>query len=173
MINLARRWLTEQFRRSATDNPDLRAKVQILRAAEGFEQLSESELLRTASYFQLVVLPADAKLMREGRPSHTLWLIVEGFVQITVRGHLLREHGPGELLGLPTMLDGGVAGVTASAYGAVRLLSAPERHVRFLVGNPKVELSLRTASARRLRRDYFTVVSLTSDRPHLYRSAVS
>jgi CRP-like cAMP-binding protein len=140
---------------------DADPKLALLAQCEGFRTLSRDELREAARQFDEVVVPAGTVLVREGERNQSLWLIAEGFVRVTLRGKTLREHGDTELIGLPSLLDGGVAGVTATAYGAVAALVASQRQFSSLIGNPKIELALRRTSSRRVRRDFMTLLSMT------------
>jgi CRP-like cAMP-binding protein len=155
------------WRRTSSVNPssfrviEVDPKAAVLAECECFRHLSRKELQAAARQFDAITVPAGTVLVQEEARNETLWLIAEGHVSVSLRGRALREHGRGELIGLPTMLDGGVAGVSATAFGLVTALVASKQQFAALISNPTVELALRQTSARRVRRDFLALVSMT------------
>src|SRR5258708_2056459 len=78
-------------------------KAEMLAECDCFRTLSRNELEAAARQFDTITVPAGTVLVREGERNETLWLIVEGYVCVSLRGRMLREHSRGELIGVPTM----------------------------------------------------------------------
>jgi CRP-like cAMP-binding protein len=149
------------FRRLGRPNVD--PKVETLSRSHAFNGLSRAELEYAARQFDEVAVAAGTVLIREGARNQTLWLIVEGHVEVTLRGRTVREHSHGELIGVPTLISGGVAGVTARAYSNLNALVASERQFWSLMTNAQIESALREIVAFRVRRDFFSLLWMTRE----------
>jgi CRP-like cAMP-binding protein len=61
-------------------------------------------------------------LTREGDPGETFYIVVEGRLEVTQQGALLRKLGPGDFLGEISLVDGRPRTATVTAAGPVRAL---------------------------------------------------
>jgi CRP-like cAMP-binding protein len=156
-------WLSKRWGSSTDTDP----KARTLSQSDSFRGLSTAELRHAARQFDEVIVHAGTILTREGERNSTLWLIVEGHVVVTLRGRRVREHSSGDLIGLPTLLNGGVAGVTAVAYGLLTALVASERQLWILMSNPKIDMALWQTCAHRTRRDFVSLLWMTRENQSL------
>ena len=59
---------------------------------------------------------------REGEPGETFYIVIEGRLQVTQHGTLVRELGPGDFLGEISLVDGRPRTATAVAVGPVNAI---------------------------------------------------
>jgi CRP-like cAMP-binding protein/predicted MFS family arabinose efflux permease len=82
----------------------LRPRVALLEVLDLFASASRPALERLASAVEVVELPADTVVMREGEAADALWVLVTGEVAVSAlgegaRAHRLRTMGPRSYLG--------------------------------------------------------------------------
>lgn len=80
----------------------------------------------------LLLAPGDV-LFREGDPASSMFVILEGSLEIRVRERVVEEAGPGALLGEMALIDQGPRTATAVAVTPCRLAKVDERRFHFLV----------------------------------------
>ena len=90
------------------------------------------------------------QLIERGKPLESIALIVRGKVQVTQKGRLLGELGPGEIVGSALLLSGACAGVDAVATDVTRTIRWNAATLeRYLDANPET----RNLFQRHLARD--------------------
>ena len=85
-----------------------------------FGDLAPDALAEFEDIKSLQTFPRGTALFREGHSAHSVYLLTEGRVRVTVcsesgRRLTLRTVGPGEILGLSAALAGGLYEITAEA----------------------------------------------------------
>lgn len=136
-------------------------KLALISAAPVFAGLSTFELRHLAGCLDEVAIPGKGYvLIREGRVNRTFWLLLEGGVSVTFAGRPMRSHGPGEILGVPSLLDRKPAGVTVSTMGPIRALVASLQQFEVIRGLPAIDLQLRAGVSERIRADYLRLADL-------------
>jgi hypothetical protein len=70
------------------------------------------------------IKPGDA-VARQGDPGDSLFLILDGIVEVTVDGEKLGDLGPGAVVGERAVLEGSPRTATLTAVTAVRVAEAP------------------------------------------------
>lgn len=69
-------------------------------------------------------LPAGAVLAHQGEPGDTLYLLLDGVLEVERDGTLLTELGPGAVLGERALLEGGTRTATLTAATPIRVAQA-------------------------------------------------
>ena len=102
-----------------------------------------------------VTLPffAGQKVFSEGEPGDMMYVVVEGQVDLLVKGKLVEPLGPGGVLGEMALIDTGTRSATAVAKTDCKLVAINEKRFQFLVQQtPNFALQLMRIIADRLRR---------------------
>ena len=96
---------------------------------------------------------AGQTIFSEGDPGDTMYVVVEGEVELLVKGKPVDHLGAGGVLGEMALLDSAPRTATAVAKTACRLAPINEKRFRFLVQQtPNFALQLMRVIAERLRR---------------------
>ena len=96
---------------------------------------------------------AGAKIFGEGDAGDTMYVVIEGAVELHVKGKLVDELGPGGALGEMALIDSAPRSATAVAKTDCKLAPIDERRFKFLVQQtPNFALQLMRIIAERLRR---------------------
>ena len=96
---------------------------------------------------------AEQKIFGEGDSGDVMYVVVEGQVDLQVKGRLVEEVGPGGVLGEMALIDTGTRSATAVAKTACKLVAINEKRFQFLVRQtPNFALQLMRIIADRLRR---------------------
>jgi CRP-like cAMP-binding protein len=90
-------------------------------------------------------------VIHEGRSNHALWIVVEGELDLSLRGKQLERISPPGLVGVPSMLDGRPAWATVTAVTPVRALVASTEQFRVLCADDRVATRLWAQTGARLR----------------------
>jgi cAMP-dependent protein kinase regulator len=90
---------------------------------------------------------------REGEPGETFYIVIEGRLQVTQHGTLVRELGPGDFLGEISLIDGRPRTATVTAVGPVQALVIRRADFLEMVEwDSAVRLGILTALTERIRR---------------------
>ena len=97
---------------------------------------------------------AGATIFKEGDTGgQTMFVVIEGSVDLLVRDKLVEQLGPGGVFGEMALLDDVPRSATAIAKTDCRLVEINERRFRFLVQQtPHFALQMMRVIADRLRR---------------------
>jgi len=88
----------------------------------------------------------------EGAPADTLFVILEGEVELTVRDRSLGVEGPGGIIGEMALLDSATRNSTATASSSVKLAKLDRRQFQQAISeNAEFALRAMTVLANRLR----------------------
>jgi len=73
----------------------------------------------------LVTVNEGSKLIEQGQPGETIFLILDGMLNVDVDGDKVAELGPGAIVGERAILEGGTATATVTAITTVRAAGIP------------------------------------------------
>jgi len=126
-------------------------KVQALKRAPLFADLSRKELADLARVTEDLEVPAGEVLCKEGDTGREFFVIVEGETDVTSNGKRVAERGGGDFVGEIALLEDTSRTATVTAKTPLRLFVLTREDFRSLVReNPKVERKVMQALARRV-----------------------
>ena len=126
-------------------------KVRAIHRLPAFADLSRKELVEVARNLDEAQVDAGTTVVHEGTSNHAFWIVLDGELDLTVRGKVLeRVTSPG-LVGAPSMLDGQPAWATVTAVTRVRALVAGRSQFRAICADNRIALRLWAATGTRLR----------------------
>jgi CRP/FNR family transcriptional regulator, cyclic AMP receptor protein len=126
-------------------------KVDRLRRAPLFSELSKKELTQLARLSEDVEVEAGQVLCREGEVGQEFFVIVDGQVEVTRNGKSVRRQGGDEFFGEIALIEDVPRTATVKAKTPLRLFVLTGRDFRHLVkDSPTVERKVMRALARRL-----------------------
>jgi CRP/FNR family transcriptional regulator, cyclic AMP receptor protein len=132
-------------------------KVQALKRVPLFEDLSKKELAELARVSEDLEVEAGRELTREGETGQEFFVIVEGEIEVTIKGKRRASRGEGEFVGEIALLENVPRTATVTAKTPLRLFVLTRQDFRRLVDqNRSVEQKVMRTLARR-------VVDLSSD----------
>ncbi len=100
-----------------------------------------------------IAIEAGHVVFKEGDTGDAMYVVVEGEVELLVKGRLVETLGPGGVLGEMALLDKVPRSAGAIAKTPCRLVEINEKRFRFLVQQtPNFALQLMRVIADRLRR---------------------
>ena len=93
-------------------------------------------------------------IIHEGERGHLMYVVLDGYVEITIRGQLLDVLGPGGFFGEMALVDQGTRCASARARSDCRLAAVDRARFQFLVADsPDFALEVMKTMAHRLRRE--------------------
>jgi CRP/FNR family cyclic AMP-dependent transcriptional regulator len=96
---------------------------------------------------------AGETIFGEGDAGDTMYVVIEGRVDLLVKGKLVDQLGPGGALGEMALIDSALRSASAIAKTDCKLVPINERRFKFLVQQtPNFALQLMRIIAERLRR---------------------
>jgi len=127
-----------------------------LRRQPLFESLSDDELDRLHAMSETVELPTGAWLMREGEPGDTMFVVLEGELEVTRRDGITDEvlavRTRGEVIGEMALLQRQARTASVRASSPARLLKiGPDAYDEFLAHKPDASRAIVTTVMQRLR----------------------
>ena len=127
-------------------------KIDLLRTVPLFAGMRDRELERVAALADIIDLPADRELMKQGDRGSEMFVVVSGAANVERDGESLGSVGQGDVLGEIALLDGGPRTATVTLSEPCRMLVLARREFRELMDEfPDVRLHVLEAAARRLR----------------------
>lgn len=126
-------------------------KVRAIGHLPVFAGMSRRELESVARNFDEARVDAGTTVIHEGRSNHALWIVVEGELDLSLRGKHLERISPPGLVGVPSMLDGRPAWASVTAVTPVRALVASTEQFRVLCADDRVATRLWAQTGARLR----------------------
>ena len=100
-----------------------------------------------------VTLPAGDVLFREGDPGDVMYAVIEGRIELTRRGTLIEDVGPGGIVGELALIEPAPRSATAEARTDARVVRVDEKDFTYLVQeHPTFALQVMRVMAERLRR---------------------
>jgi CRP-like cAMP-binding protein len=98
------------------------------------------------------VVSAGSTIFAEGEAADGFFVVIEGEVDISVRGFVLAKLGAGELFGEMALIDERPRSATAVAHTDAKLVKVDEKRFLFLVAQtPYFALGVMRLMAERLR----------------------
>jgi CRP/FNR family transcriptional regulator, cyclic AMP receptor protein len=126
-------------------------KVQALKAAPLFEDLSRKELVQLERVCEDLEVEPGKVLCKEGQTGHEFFVIVDGKVQVTRKGRRVATLGSGDFVGEIALVTEVPRTATVTAETPVRLFVLARREFHAMLDqNPKVERKVLRALGRRL-----------------------
>ncbi|MEU7692626.1 cyclic nucleotide-binding domain-containing protein [Microbispora hainanensis] len=98
--------------------------VLVTAAETALERRLSLLIMRGARKPVIRSLPAGTRLVRQGEPGSSLFLLLDGVLGVDVDGTPLPELGPGAILGERAVLEGGLRTATLTALTPVRVAEA-------------------------------------------------
>lgn len=113
--------------------------------------------MTTISLFQNTTeyetFPAGQPIFEEGQTGEVMYVVLEGEVNIMVRGRVIETVGPGEVLGEMVLVDASPRSASAITKTDCKLVAINERRFQFLVQQtPYFSIQIMQIMANRLRR---------------------
>jgi CRP-like cAMP-binding protein len=136
--------------------------ADLLSGVEFLEALTSEQFARLASQAQIVPYPAGASVVRQGDEGDSLFVVVEGRVEVSVHAagggpeQRLATLGPGDYFGEMSLLTGAPRSATIRTVEETRLLVLRKDAVRpLLIADPTVPERLsKTLARRQAERDH-------------------
>ena len=126
-------------------------KVQALKRAPLFQDLSRKELVELARVTEDMEVPPGNVLCKEGETGQEFFVIVEGETDVTSKGTSVASRGGGDFVGEIALLEDTKRTATVTAKTALRVFVLTRQDFRRLVDeNPSVERKVMHALARRV-----------------------
>jgi CRP/FNR family cyclic AMP-dependent transcriptional regulator len=126
-------------------------KVQALKRAPLFEDLSRKELSQLARVSEDVEVDAGTVLCKEGDVGHEFFVIVDGKVKIARKGRRVSTRSGGDFVGEIALIEDVPRTATVTAETPVRLFVLTRKDFRHLLDEqPNVERKVMRVLARRL-----------------------
>jgi len=133
---------------------------KLLQTARLFSYFSQSELEIFEKAFSVNTYEDGHEFTKEGERNRTMFLIVEGDVEVTrhrpgiVGYDLIKKLGPGQVFGLASLLDNGYYTATCRTAGAVKVASLAREAFDFLVhNNASIARRFQVVVTKQLTRD--------------------
>jgi CRP-like cAMP-binding protein len=126
-------------------------KVEALKRAPLFQDLSRKELTHLARVSEDLEIRAGTALCKEGEIGREFFVIVEGEVEVTRGGERVAMRGSGEFVGEIALLEPTPRTATVTAKTPLRVFVMTDKDFRVLVKeSPAVERKVMRALARRV-----------------------
>lgn len=126
-------------------------KVESLKRAPLFEDLTRKELVQLARLSDDVEIPADRVLFKEGELGREFFVLVEGEVDVVRKGKRVATLGAGDFVGEISLVEPTPRTATVKAKTPLRcFVLAPKDFQQMLDENPSVERKVLRALARRV-----------------------
>ncbi len=126
-------------------------KVKALYRLPVFAGMSRKELEMIARNLDETKVDAGTTVVHEGRSNCAFWIVIDGELELSLRGKPLERIKPSGLVGVPSMLDGRPAWASVTAITPVRALVASTEQFRALRADDRIALRLWAATGARLR----------------------
>jgi CRP-like cAMP-binding protein len=129
-------------------------KIKELQRVGLFARCSKPELETLAQNADEVDLPAGRTLVVEGKSNDTFYLLLDGSLDVQIKGERRRRLNPGDVFGEISMLDQGAATATVTTVTPVRALVMS--HVQFrdaVRAQENIAVKVIAVMAERLRDD--------------------
>jgi CRP/FNR family transcriptional regulator, cyclic AMP receptor protein len=117
-----------------------------------FSDFSKRHLGRLAKETDELTFAPGERIVEEGNPGETLYVVLSGKGRVTRKGKKVGEVVPGDFFGELSALDGGPRTATIAAETPMRVLRLFRRTLAALLRDePQVSIKLLTGMARRIR----------------------
>ena len=127
-------------------------KIELLKHVPLFSHCNKKQLAAIASIADLVELPADTLLIREGARGRDFIVIVQGAVAVRRKGRKINELGPGDFIGEMALISGAPRNATVTTTQDSWLLVVTDRQFwELLEQSPQLKTSVIKAMGERLQ----------------------
>jgi hypothetical protein len=124
-------------------------KIKVLESV--FAGMSRRDLQEIGRNFDEAHIEAGTTVVHEGEPNQAMWIVVDGELELALRGKPLERITAPNLVGVPSMLDRRPAWATVTAITPVRALVASHEQFRALRSDDRIAMRLWAATGERLR----------------------
>jgi CRP/FNR family cyclic AMP-dependent transcriptional regulator len=132
--------------------PRTQTAVDHLQSLSLLAACSPSQVRLVGRHAELLVVAADAVLVREGAAGHEAFVVAEGRAAVTRDGRTVAELGPGDLFGELALLTRSPRDATVTAITPMVLVVFEERALRgLMIEVPALGRALIARLARRLQ----------------------
>jgi CRP-like cAMP-binding protein len=119
-----------------------------------FAGLGHRELEELGTLADEIDVDDGRVLTREGESGHEFFIVLDGKVEVDVKGEVVATLGGGDFLGEIALIDGKPRSATTRAVGPTRLLVVGHREFHQLMDDyPTVKTCVLQALAERVRRN--------------------
>ena len=119
------------------------AKLELLRHVPLFAGCSKKELGEISTLADELSLPAGTKLIEEGRQGHEFFLLVDGEVDVRMKGRKVKSLANGAWFGEMALVSSLPRNATITALSPVRVLVVHEQAFRGLLrDSPGIQLKV-------------------------------
>ena len=126
-------------------------KVDALKQAPLFSELSKKELAELATHAEDMEVSEGQAIVREGETGHEFFVILEGEIEVTAGGKHVATRGGGDFVGEIALLEETKRTATVVAKTPLHVLVLTRQDFRRLVDdNPSVERKVMQALGRRI-----------------------
>jgi CRP-like cAMP-binding protein len=127
------------------------ASVADIRAVSLFSALDDEQVAELAHWFHVQTAKPGVRLVGEGAPGYTFFVLIEGSAAVTSEGEALGSLGPGDFFGEIAILGDGRRTATVTSTSPVRLLVLFGTEFRQLeCGHPEIAVRISEAMESRL-----------------------
>jgi CRP-like cAMP-binding protein len=127
-------------------------KIELLKHVPLFSHCSKKQLAEIASIADLIDVPADTPLIREGAEGRDFMVIVEGAVDVERNGRKINELGAGDFVGEMALISGAPRNATVTTTQPTTLLAVTDRAFWGLLERaPDLQTSVIKAMGERLQ----------------------
>ena len=129
-------------------------KAQMLKKVPLFAHCSQASLESVTSNTDEVEVEKGRTLIKQGQPSDTFYVLLDGEADVVIGGKHRRSLGPGDFFGEISMLDRGPATATITTTTPTRMMVMSHMQFRDAIkGNQDLLLQVLQSVAERLRAD--------------------
>ena len=126
-------------------------KVDALRQAPLFADLSKKELAELATHAEDMEVAEGQAIVREGENGHEFFVILDGEIEVSAGGKVVATRGGGDFVGEIALLEETKRTATVTAKSPLHVMVLTRQDFRRLVdNNPSVERKVMHALARRV-----------------------
>jgi CRP-like cAMP-binding protein len=119
------------------------AKLEMLRQVPLFAGCTKKELGEISTLADELSLPAGTKLIEEGRQGHEFFLLVDGEVDVRMKGRKVKSLTNGAFFGEMALVSSLPRNATVTALSPVRVLVVHEQAFRRLLReSPEIQLKV-------------------------------
>jgi len=102
---------------------------------------------------EFVTFARDQTIFAEGERGELMYAVLEGQVELRVKGHLVETLGPGGIIGEMALVDHEPRAATATAKSECKLVPITEKRFMFMIQQtPHFAVQIIKVIAERLRR---------------------
>jgi CRP-like cAMP-binding protein len=123
--------------------------IKLILEAQALSHLTTRQVRKLLSKAQTVSFSSGQRIVSEGEEGDAVYLICEGKAKVSQGGEELAVLGPGDLVGIISLVKGGIRTADVDAEGPVRCLRLPKPlFLQLCFANPLVALLVADLSDR-------------------------